>query len=329
MVLIPRRIATATPKSASRLIRTPDGFELVSTAFEPANDARGTIIIHGATATPQRYYRHFADYAAWRGYRVVTYDFRGVGASRPAKLRGFDATMTDWAKQDARAVIDVVLREFPGPLYSVGHSFGAQLLGLIDDAHEVDAAIMVAAGLGYYGHWPAPARPRLALSWYGIVPVATAVMGYMPGRLGLGVDLPKNVAREWARWCRTPGYLTAHHDDAAERFARFTAPTRLYSFTDDDIGPEGAVHALMELLTGTDIEHHRLAPSDVGAERVGHFGFFRKQHADTLWRDALRYFDAARVAHRGRPRREPLNVTAPKACFTTEELMADLQYGQS
>ena len=27
----------------------------------------------------------------------------------------------------------------------------------------------------------------------------------------------------------------------------------------------------------------RIAPSDIGARRIGHFGFFRKRFADSLW----------------------------------------------
>jgi predicted alpha/beta hydrolase len=330
MVLIPRRIATRAPKSSARTIRTPDGFDLVATVFESSDAVRATIVIHGATATPQRYYRHFAKYAAWRGYRVVTYDYRGIGASRPNELRGFEATMTDWAKRDARAVIDRVIRDYPGPRFSIGHSFGGQLIGLIDDAHEVDAAILVSAQVGYYGHWPARDRPRLAATWYGLVPVVTSVVGYMPGSFGLGVDLPKGVAREWARWCRSPGYLTVDHDDAVDRFARFTAPTRAYSFTDDDIGPGGAVDALLDLMTGADIEHMRLSPDDLGVERLGHFGFFRKAHADLLWRDALAYLDGIRT--RPRMRREEGSDGRPPASevwLTSDELMSDLQYGQS
>ena len=86
-------------------IAAEDGFVLGASLYHPvAARARGTVILHGATAVPQSYYRHFASFLAERGLRVLTYDYRGVGRSRPAQLRGFAATMTDWARLDAAAV---------------------------------------------------------------------------------------------------------------------------------------------------------------------------------------------------------------------------------
>ncbi len=38
-------------------------------------------------------------------------------------------------------------------------------------------------------------------------------------------------------------------------------------------------------------EHHRLAPSDVGAARIGHFGFFRATFRDSLWPRVTAWLD--------------------------------------
>ena len=38
--------------------------------------------------------------------------------------------------------------------------------------------------------------------------------------------------------------------------------------------------------TGAQVERVQIAPRDVGAAKIGHFGFFRPDHRDTLWRDA-------------------------------------------
>jgi hypothetical protein len=65
----------------------------------------------------------------------------------------------------------------------------------------------------------------------------------------------------------------------------------LLRFTDDDIAPEGATNALLDRL-GPHVLHRRLAPSDIGAERIGHFGFFRPEHRQTLWEPALAFIDA-------------------------------------
>jgi predicted alpha/beta hydrolase len=114
---------TAAPDSTLVAIRAfdlhaDDQVRLGATLFEPARP-HGVVIIHGATAVPQRYYQRFATFAAQAtGARVITYDYRGVGRSRPvapaSSLRGFDASLHDWAALDAPAVHEHARRHFAG-----------------------------------------------------------------------------------------------------------------------------------------------------------------------------------------------------------------------
>ncbi len=330
MVHVPRSIAPPF-RAANLPVRTADGFDLAATLYEPAYRPRANLLIHGATAVPQKFYRRFAEFMASRGYRVVTYDYRGIGQSRPDSLRGFDARMTDWARLDAAAVIDRVKRDSGLPLVALGHSFGGQLIGLIDEAAQVDGQIMVASQLGSYRHWPALAQPRLFAILHGLIPATTAVFGYLPGRAGLGVDLPAGVARQWARWCTSPGYLTDHIDDARERFARFDAPTLMYSFSDDDFAPARAVAALRELLEAAPITRRTVSPSELGKQRIGHFGFFRHSIARPLWSEVLAQLDSV-VAGRGfetnPPARKPADGTTALWSVTAAEVRADLDFGR-
>jgi predicted alpha/beta hydrolase len=275
----------------TKTVITEDGFAIATRVFEPASAARGTLIVNGATGAPQSYYARFASFAAKRGLRAVTYDYRGIGASRPGRLRGFSASMSDWAFFDARAVHADVRARHPGPVVLVGHSFGGQLVGLVEELRHADAALFVGAQLGYYGHWQGSERLRLAAIWHVVAPILSRTFGFLPGWAGLGVDLPAGVAEEWARWCRSPDYLIRDYPEASDRYARFRVPSLFYSFTDDDFAPEPAVTALLDRLS-PHVLHRRFAPSDIGAERVGHFGFFRPEHKRTLWEPALAFIDA-------------------------------------
>lgn len=267
-----------------------DAQPLGATLFTPSAAPRATLIIHGATAAPQSFYRRFAWYAAGRGLRVLTYDYRGVGRSRPSSLPGFEARMSDWAELDAAAAHRFAAERFGGePVVTVGHSFGGQLLGLVDAAHEISGAVLVGAQLGYLGHWPLLQRVRLYAIWHGLVPVLNAIYGYLPGRAGLGEDLPRGVAEQWARWCRHPDYLESEHADAPARFARFDRPTLLFSIDDDAIAPPRAVQALLDRLTSAQMTHRRIDPRDHGGDPIGHFGFFRGRFAPTLWQEAVEF----------------------------------------
>lgn len=265
-------------------VRADDGTLLGARIYEPEGAIRGNVLIHGATAVPQRFYALFARALAGAGLRTITYDYRGVGASRPRVLAHYTADLADWAQLDARAMHRYVREHHPGvPLAVVGHSFGAQLIGLLDEVREADLAILVGGQLGYRGFWPQPQAAALRALWSFVVPNVSAWLGYLPGRLGLGEDLPRGVAEQWARWCSHPLYLISEYPDAAARFARFDVPVRAYSFTDDAYAPPRAVDALLQRLTGTRVDHRRLAPSDLALAEVGHFGFFRQATGSRLW----------------------------------------------
>lgn len=269
---------------------TADQTVLGGTLFQPPAAAEATVIVHGATATPQSYYRRFAEYLAASGLRVLTYDYRGVGRSRPEVLRGYRATMTEWAKVDAAGAHAYVRERFgASPVVIVGHSFGGQLFGLIDDVQEARGAVLVGSQLGYYGSWPLVTRLKLGLVWRAVVPSCTAMWGYLPGKIGIGEDLPRGVAEEWARWCSHPDYLMGEHEDARDRFARFSRPLRLYSFTDDVYAPERTVKHLLRYFPNADVERVIVAPGDHGGEPIGHFGFFRPRFRDTFWADTASY----------------------------------------
>jgi len=309
-----------------------DGVVLGGTLFTPSaftasGRARGTIIIHSATAVPQGYYRRFAQFAAQAtGARVLTYDYRGIGKSRPLSLRGFRATLTDWARLDAVAAHHFVTKRFPGePFAVIGHSFGGQLVGLIDEPNAATGAVMVGAQLAYYRDWPAKDHKKLGFVWKMLVPAASALFGYMPGRFGLGEDLPRGVARQWAEWCTHPDYLISEHLDARERFARFDAPTLFYSFTDDEYAPEGAVAHLLRRLRRAPLEHVRLAPQERGASTIGHFGFFRPRFSGTLWPEAASFL---RDSLEGREPHHTRSVSPPVTPSLREEVMEDLSYGR-
>ncbi len=279
---------TGGPEHA--VVHASDGFPLAVRTYSPEKAARATVILHGATAVPQSYYARFASHLATEGARVVTFDYRGVGGSRPASLRGFSATMTDWATRDAVAVVRWAKARWGGPRIAIGHSFGGQALGLADEAYDVDGAVFVAAQLGFYGHWPARERARLGLMWYGLVPALTSTVGYLPAWGGLGEELPADVAREWAKWCRSPGYYLDHVPGSRARLASFDRPLLALSFDDDDFAPRRAVDALLDTLTRARVDHRHIRPSEVGLRTIGHFGFFRVRAAG-LWSEVSGFME--------------------------------------
>ncbi len=168
-------------RSTTMTIHALDGYELSAQHFPSMNDPRGIVIINSATGTPRRYYRRFAEFLCDDGFDVVTYDYRGIGESAPADLRGFSAQMRDWGQKDFPAVIDWCRQHRPAmPILGVGHSVGGQILGLAPNNASVDAMLFVCCQHTWWGHWPRSHWPRLHLMWSVLLPSLSHAMGYFP-----------------------------------------------------------------------------------------------------------------------------------------------------
>lgn len=274
--------------SRETIVPARDGYPLAASLFMPARPAATWVVVNSATAVPRAYYARFARFLAAEGFAVVTYDYRGIGGSRPRRLRGFEARMRDWAQQDAAGVMDWIDARHDGPLVAVGHSFGGQALGLLPRAERLCGALIVGAQSGYWRHWPGGRGLALGLLWHAVLPGLSALCGFYPASwLRMGEDMPAGVAEEWARWGRRPGYVTDADGGALQPgYARVAFPIRSYSFSDDTFAPPRAVEALLGFYTGAAIERRALAPLDLGVEAVGHWGFFRERFREPLWTEA-------------------------------------------
>lgn len=263
---------------------TFDQYPLAVTRFLPEVAPSGQVLLIGsATAVPQTYYEAFCKWLAAQGHAVYTFDYRGIGRSKPVTLRGFEATMTDWGAQDLDAMISYVRREHPdASLTFVGHSVGGQLPALTPESRHFERVLLIASQIGYRRNWPIPHRWGFDVVLNLIMPLSSRLYGYFPGsKLGIFHDLPKEVALEWARWCRTKGYLFALIPRTY--LDHIEASVLSLGFTDDIFAPEKATKDLISHYKNCHIEYRSIRPADAGVKKIGHFGFFRKRFADSLW----------------------------------------------
>jgi predicted alpha/beta hydrolase len=265
-----------------------DGFPLTAHLF-PAKRPRGAVIIVGAMGVPQRFYEPMAEWLAEQQFTAMTFDYRGIGASRRGSLSKLDATIVTWAERDVAAALDG-LRDYEprAPITWLGHSLGGQIIPFVPNRERADKIITVATGSGYWRENAAPLRRKVWIFWWGAVPLATPVFGYFPGRmLGMVGDLPKGVVTQWRKWCLDRNYAVgAEGPDVEARFAEVTTPITSFSFTDDEMMSERNVASIHGFYARAPKTMHRFAPADLEVRRVGHFGFFRREMAD-VWRKHL------------------------------------------
>jgi predicted alpha/beta hydrolase len=280
-----------------------DGYKLGATLFLPRGAKSHAVLINSATAVPRKIYRGFAGYLARRGCAVLTYDYRGIGDSRqkavegynqPRSLVGFKASMSDWAALDVTsAVVWMRERYHQLPLGYVGHSFGGQALGLLSNNTEVARALLIASQAGYWKLMASPERYRVyaMLNFVGLP--LTRLFGYMPGWTGLGEDLPKGVFEQWVRWVMSERYLfTDPKLPGLSNFAKYRGALRSLCISDDPWATRPAVEMLCSGFSSITPDILTVTPADVGAAKIGHFGFFRPEQRDTLWRGAAEWLQA-------------------------------------
>jgi predicted alpha/beta hydrolase len=267
-----------------------DGYRLGATLFKQAGAIAHAVLINSATAVPRKIYRGFASYLAGRGCAVLTYDYRGTGDSRPESLAGFKTSMTEWAALDVTSAVSWMRSQFPMELRYVGHSFGGQALGLLPNNTEVSRALFIAAQAGYWGLMTPPEGYRVYALMNFIGAPLTHLMGYAPGKMGIGEDLPKDVFLQWTRWVSSKRY---YYDDPAltalTNYPNYRGTLRALSFSDDPWATYPAVELLCSGFTATAPDIVAVTPASVGSQKIGHFGFFRPEHRETLWNDAANW----------------------------------------
>lgn len=256
----------------------PDGTSLVFRTFRAAGPPRAAVIMPSAMGVAQKFYTQFAEWLARQGYHVTTFDYRGIGSSAPRSLRGYSMNICNWARQDCAAIIDKVKSQ-------IGHSLGGQLLGLIPNRDRIDRVITVATGTGYWLENTWRTKSVVWWLWFVIVPLALRVAGYFPGkRLRKVGNLPFGVMQQWRRWCLNREYVVgAEGDQVRAAYASVRMPMLSLSFTDDEMMSAKGIKSLHGLYVNAPVEYRRIAPKEIGARHIGHFGFFRPQFEQTLW----------------------------------------------
>jgi predicted alpha/beta hydrolase len=265
---------------------------------DPPHGTRPVVIVNPATAIRCSYYARFAAFLHQQGFDVITYDYRGIGDSRPPTLRGFSASWLDWGRLDFEAVLRFAITSFPGqPVQVVAHSVGGFLVGLAPSNAVITRVFTVGAQFAHWRDYADRKRLVMLMKWHVAMPLLTRLCGYFPGRrLGWMEDTPSGVVRDWTHrsprfeetWQRGPQALTAGERAAlVAQFGAMRAPMLALGMTDDEFGTVSAIQRLLAYFTGSQVTHLQLPPEMIGQREVGHFAFFHSRFEATLWQIAL------------------------------------------
>lgn len=254
-----------------------------------AQAAERCVVFVPALAAPQEYCRFFAAFLAKRGWGVLTFDYRSVGASKDSdKGSGADesATLDDWARLDITAAVSEARRRAAPQFLAVfAHSIGGQLLGQSPARKEVDAALLIAAQRGIPRLFKGRGHLRVQYA-YAVFTLLIRSLGYLPvSKLTLPERCSSQALLQWIKWGRTGVFTDAEGVNVEPGFADFRGPLTAVSVADDDYAPPAAVEALTALYTNSPTRRETIDPQKYGRPAIGHFGFFHPRAPRALWAD--------------------------------------------
>ncbi|MFV5263905.1 alpha/beta fold hydrolase [Acinetobacter courvalinii] len=268
-------------------ISCKDGYQLAAQFYPALNsDKFYPILICPATGITKSFYHAFAQWLNQQGYPVLSFDFRGIGESLHGALKDSTASINDWGMYDIPAAIEALLnRTQAEKVIIVGHSAGGQLLGIASNYHKVAKVLAIAGSTGHVKGLKGKTKVLAPLMFNVIFPVSSFVKGYGATQfIGMGENLPKNVAKQWAEFCSKPGYvMNAIGKTISEDYhQQIQCPITSFWATDDEIATHSNVKDLLRLYPNAQTKLIELNPQQLGYKQIGHMLMFKKSH-QKIW----------------------------------------------
>lgn len=268
-------------------ISCKDGYQLAAQFYPLLNsDKPYPILICPATGITKNFYHAFAQWLNQQGYPVLSFDFRGIGESLHGALKDSTASINDWGMYDIPAAIEALLnRTQAEKVIIVGHSAGGQLLGIASNYHKVAKVLAIAGSTGHVKGLKGKTKVLAPVMFNIIFPVSSLVKGYGATQfIGMGENLPKNVAKQWAEFCSKPGYvMNAIGKTIFEDYhQQIQCPITSFWATDDEIATHSNVKDLLRLYPNAQTKLIELNPQQLGYKQIGHMLMFKKSH-QKIW----------------------------------------------
>lgn len=274
-------------------ISCTDGVPLSAVLCIPA-EPRAAVMLSGGTGFKKEFYLPLANYLAEHGLATIVYDYRGTGESKPADMRQCRFSFLDYGQKDMPAVLDFLDVRYPNlPKLILGHSAGGQQVGFMPNVHKVKGLVAVATSVGYLPYMPLGYRLKSYYFFYLFTPLSILLKGYVAAkRFKIMEDLPRKVATQWRAWCNKPNYFFDQKFYGKSVpigvFDQMPFPIHVFWATDDPISNTRSVPAFWNHVKSADgLGFQALRPEDWNTRKIDHYGVFRAQFKDSLWREVL------------------------------------------
>jgi len=272
-----------------------DGVILKGTILIPENP-KAIIQFNSGTATQKEFYLSFLIFLAENDYLCCLWNYRG--GEKTDNLKNSTYRYADYGIKDMPAIKSFLETKFPNlPLIIVGHSTGGQQIGFIPNLDNVIGNINIAVSSGYFLNMPLKYRIKAYFFFYIFSPISNLLHGFVKAKpYGFMENLPKNVVFEWRDWLEKEDYFfdKKFYGITVPRgnFRAFKFPIHIYYSIDDTISNAKNTDAFWRnVKSEKGITFTELSPQEFGVKQIDHFGYFKRQMKNTLWKDILARLD--------------------------------------
>lgn len=271
-------------------LHTSDNFPLAVSLFTPEISNHKLVLINSATGVRQHIYFSFAKFLAQNGFTVITYDYRGIGLSKPLIMKGFKANMRTWGTKDYKTITDFIKRNYPShDKYVLGHSVGALILGMNEDSQIFRKIVFVGTQQAFVGNLSLRTRIEAYLGFGIAQPLTTKLLGYFPAHwFGLGESLPSGSAFDWRTLILNKN-STNHLLQQVENFSKKLYQDVFVIRAEDDtwLTEKGVQKLLDDTYPNLTPKYRLVKTSESIKQKIGHINFFRSYNQN-LWNIVLK-----------------------------------------
>ena len=272
------------------ILKTNDQIPIAVKIFEPKISNGKLLLINSATGVKQQIYFSFSNHFAENGFTVITYDYRGIGESKPKKLKNFEASMRIWGTKDFKMITDFINKNYHDhEKFCLGHSVGALILGMNEDSGIFKKFIFVATQDAYVGNLPLKIAVKAVLGFGIALPVMTKLFGYFPAnRFGLGESLPKGTAYDWKTLILHKKSTSRLFETIEEDFSKKLNQETLIIYAEDDpwVTMKGMESLMNKGYPNLKKTYREIKISESEKNEIGHINFFRSYN-ENLWKIVL------------------------------------------
>lgn len=276
-------------------VRTADGWSLRADVREAGQTPVGiAVLAHALMSRRTEFDRPtgagLASFLAERGWRVVAFDFRGHGDSRPAPRVGSGVTYDDLVTRDLPTICAFArsLAARRQPLVVVGHSLGGHTALAAQGTGAIEVQAIVGFGASPWLPQLEPSRARWLVkrAALGAASAVARRVGRFPARaLRLGSDdVARGCLEDLQRFARTGAWTSADgRVDYLVSLARVRIPVLQVVSEGDRFECSPECGERLAARCGGPHEVVRIARGDDGGRPPGHMGLVVSSRVRSAW----------------------------------------------